>query len=720
MNEIIARDLVGNEFIVSAQAELSTELNGNQSLQLTVTPNKVNDTFIDDIDAMWEIDYYGNTYKVVYTNKKTRGHGFYVDVRAVHHALDKLDSLRVYSRYDGSLTDYNAFTRVFTPETGYSFELLSSFNAIQIEGFGDGDTNLECFKRLLDRFGAEFYISGKTFYIDKYIGRDTNFEYRYKLNASDVSEETDGASTFTYVKGFGDYEENEENIQDNAKIKREYESPLSKILGRRHAPMVAKGSYKTTSAIDKAMKEVVDNSISISVEADVKDLRKQGYPYAQPELGDRVFLNDKRIGFNQEVRVVDIKIKRYANGTVRNINLTFGNERVKKSYASRLSSAMANLDKLLNGGMELSFDVLDQRSKDMLRKIMSVDSELKLDNGIFAVDKNNPNNVVGLNSAGWFISKDGGKTAKVVATSDGIVANVINTGTMYANRIAGGSLASTSGSMVWNLDKNEFNYYTGATTHYWGSSSIQFHTMMNTMFAEMNGTTAFLNFMTSMDAEYPTVVLGASEDGATGGTSSFVGFKAQSAKATPLGYSQAEILGDRIVFDGHGGEETTGTWIMETYRKQGDKTRALYGKDVDIGYKYELGDISSRFENIWVKKLSDGIRVVRDENTGNGSLFSRDLRNGVTFSNSGLSFTWGGKSYSFGWVLEEFERLNGSLASVNKRVDSSNSMINGVSARADSINKRIDGVGDQIKTTNERIEEVNKRIDVILETSGGN
>lgn len=473
MADIFVRNLADEEFVASGQSEFSIELNGNQVLTLTLFPNKVNDSFIRDIDNMWEIEYYGTPFKVVYTKKHTIGDSFYIDVRAIHSALDNLDSIRTYERYDGSITSQRAFAMTFDG-TEYRFELLDQFSAIEIEGLGDGETKLESFKRLLNRFGAEFYISGRTFYISNNIGRDTDFEYRYKLNASNVQEETDGTTTYTYAKGYGDYDENEENVFENAKIKRTYESPLSNILGRRHGPVVKKGSYKTNSAVDKALKELVDNSVTISVSADVKDLREQGYPYAQPEVGDRVFLNDERIDFNQEVRVVELNITRYANGKVRDINVVFGNQKLSKRYASKLSSAVANIEALLNGKLELQFDVLDQVSKDMLKKIMSVDSELVLDNGIFAVDKKNPNNVVGLNSAGWFISKDGGKTATTVATSDGIVAESI-----VGKSLFGLSLTSSDKNGYFNVtgSHSEFvNMNTGAHLNMYPSGLYGYNT----------------------------------------------------------------------------------------------------------------------------------------------------------------------------------------------------------------------------------------------------
>lgn len=444
MANIIVRDLSKNEYVASAQVELDIELNGNQVLKMTITPNKVNRNFIDDIEPMWEIDFQNNTYKIVYANKITKGNSFYLDIRAVHLALDKIDSIRTYERYDGSYTAAALFNIAFEG-TGYTFSLNGQFSSIEIEGFGNGETKLESFKRLLKRYNAEFYISGSTFYITKYVGRDTSFEYRYRLNAANIKHEHDGTSTATYVRGFGDYDENEQDFIKKAEIKLTYESPLAKIIGRRHAPIVAKGSYKNEETVQAAMEKVLEESIVISVSADVKDLRKQGYPFAQPEVGDRVFLVDERIGFNQEIRIVKIVTQWFANGNIRDIQVTFGNEKLGKNYASGLSSMKATINALLDGSMTLPFGTLDARARDMLEKIMSVDTELTLDNGIYAVDKNDPNKVVGLNSAGWFISKDGGNTATVVATADGLVADYITTGVLHTGNV----LVEGDNGLLW-------------------------------------------------------------------------------------------------------------------------------------------------------------------------------------------------------------------------------------------------------------------------------
>src|SRR5699024_2874391 len=65
--------------------------------------------------------------------------------------------------------------------------------------------------------------------------------------------------------------------------------------------------------------------------------------------------------------------------------------------------------------------------------------------GIIAQDKDDPNRMMWINSAGWMISTDGGATSHVAATADGIVADVITAGTINADQVAliGGSGRNT-------------------------------------------------------------------------------------------------------------------------------------------------------------------------------------------------------------------------------------------------------------------------------------
>src|SRR5699024_5873380 len=306
------------------------------------------------------------------------------------------------------------------------------FDAVEWQGLGGGETRLEMFKRALERYKGEFRIVGNTVYIEKLIGRDTQFQYRYRLNASNIVMENDATSLYTYVKGFGDYEDGEDGGWENANLVREYTSPLAQLIGKRHAPPIKDGRISDVQTMDKALKTLVDESLKLSVSADIHDLRRQGYPLAQPELGDRVFLIDERIGLDEEVRVVDMQITRNWRGEVIDLKLTFGSESITKRYQSNLQMAIKDIQDVMSGNKKIPYSVLDNAVLRATEALRAAETELKFTNsGILAIDKNNPNLVTIFNSAGLGVSRDGGATFENAITGDGINASVVTAGILH-------------------------------------------------------------------------------------------------------------------------------------------------------------------------------------------------------------------------------------------------------------------------------------------------
>src|SRR5690606_14299586 len=189
----------------------------------------------------------------------------------------------------------------------------------------DLDRRLTLFKKALERYKAEFRIEGNTVYIENMVGRDTQFQYRYRLNASNIVMENDATAYYTYARGYGDYGDGEggEDWRE-AKLIREYTSPIAEIIGIREAPPIKDGRITDIETMDSLLKTLVDESLKISVTATIHDLRAQGYSLAQPEIGDRVFLIDERIGLKAEVRIVGMQIIRNWKGEVKDLKITFG------------------------------------------------------------------------------------------------------------------------------------------------------------------------------------------------------------------------------------------------------------------------------------------------------------------------------------------------------------------------------------------------------------
>ena len=422
-------DLQGNEYAIQATTVNNMELNGEHKLEVTIESSKVNNLFIDNIAEMWTItDHDDVEHKIIYVTKQGNGDELVVKLRAMPLFYDVLNTNRIYEDINQHMTAQVAFNKIFD-DTDFTFVLVDSFDAVQWQGFGNHETKLESFKRALERYKAEFRIVGNIVYLEKQIGNDTQHMYRHRLNASNIVQDVDATNLWTYAKGYGDYGGNDESDEDwqDAKLIREYTSPIANVIGIRHAPPITNGNIKDTSTMDSQLKTLVDESLKISITADIHDLTKQNYPIGQSNVGDRVFVIDERIGLNEEVRVVNKKIMRDWRGRILDIELTFGTDGIAKRYQANLSTAMKNITDLLAGKLKLPFNSYDIAVQQATKMLQGIVSQLVVpDNGgLMAIDTNNPNNVVLFNAAGIGVSHDGGATFKNSITGLGVVAETI-------------------------------------------------------------------------------------------------------------------------------------------------------------------------------------------------------------------------------------------------------------------------------------------------------
>lgn len=435
------RDLQGNEYFLQGIVKHDQELNGDERIDIDIEYTDMNSEFLkkqDDL-KMWIILFEGKEYRVISSKQTGFGDKYQISVTAILYMLDWLNTSRIYKRIDESLTVTEAFNIVFD-DTPFTYSTVESAPSNRFEGIGEGETRLEIFKTFIERYGYEFLIVGNTVYLYNQIGNDANFEYRYKVNAQDISKEVDASEMWTHAKGYGNYSDDDENtdVIDKAKLKREYTSPLEKVIGmRREAPPIRDGRITNQSTMDANLKKTVDESMQISFTADIYDMSQQGYDYQHAVLGDRVFLVDERIGLDTEIRVVKISRDISDTGQIINLEITFGTGNMADAYGSNLSTAAKDIADLIMGRKSLPFQALDIVSKSMVTKIQNTTSEIIYDtNGQHFMDKRNNNNIMTMNSSGLLLSTDGGETAKTAITAEGIVANTITTGTLNANLVS--------------------------------------------------------------------------------------------------------------------------------------------------------------------------------------------------------------------------------------------------------------------------------------------
>ena len=427
---LTARDYENNEYPLLATKVHTSELNGQDDLELRIPQQKNNELDLLSIDKLWEFDFNNITYKAVNVKRQTRGNSFNLNVRAMPLFYWEFSKSIIHEENDGSHTANSAFRIVFDG-TGFNFVLVDFSPSVEIEGFGKGANRLELFKRLLDRYNYEFIIQGRTVYMHHRIGNDTNFMYKYKLNASNVSSTTDASEYFTHIKGFGNFEEGEEDYFNNAKLKREYTHPLASVVGKWEGSPIVDGRITQTATLDEAMAQAVEDSLAVTIEGTLHDVRKI-YDIAVPVKGDRVWLHDERINLEQEIRLHKIVTTYDEKHNIIGCDVTFGSQSIGERHKANINSLSKRFADLLTGKLKLPIISLEQIGMDMINAIHAASSEIVFgDFGMRAISKTNPNHIFGVNSEGWYISQDGGATPKTIATAEGIYADALFAGTLW-------------------------------------------------------------------------------------------------------------------------------------------------------------------------------------------------------------------------------------------------------------------------------------------------
>jgi Prophage endopeptidase tail/Prophage endopeptidase tail N-terminal domain len=231
-----------------------------------------------------------------------------------------------------------------------------------------------------------------------------------------------------------------------------YTSPLADLFGILEAPDVRDERFTIQGNLYAEVKKRVDNSLKVSVSFDFQDMRKAGYPYAVPNEGDRVFLVHETMQLDIETRIVKISEVFDIHENPIDTTVTLSNMGIRESYQSQINDAIKNFnDIFVNRTKKIGVDILTPAIKLATEALKSAQTELNFDNGIVAVDKNNPNLVVLLNSNGFGISTDGGQTFENAITAYGINTNVLTAGQINTNNIR---IIGTEAYFFW--DGNEF------------------------------------------------------------------------------------------------------------------------------------------------------------------------------------------------------------------------------------------------------------------------
>lgn len=329
---------------------LNEKLNEESSLEFEIIENKATFDAIGAITKMWTLSNIGGyednrEYRIVILDRTSIGDKQKLSIKARPVELDDMNNLRVYETYNGSYTGKEYFDLVFKG-TGYNYKLHANVTSSRFENLGNHDTNLELFKKGLERYVLEYEYdpNTKTFHLYDTVEHKANYYIKAGVNANNIKIQEDASKCYTYIKGYGGFDE--QQTYNEASLQYEYTHPLADLIGKRHAPPVVDGRMTKEKSLKKAMELTLAESLKTSITLDFVSLRKH-FPEAVPKIGDIVNVTDDLIGLNAYVRIIEITTHRDVNNEITKQDIVLGEFRMKDRYMKAVNNA-ANYVSALN------------------------------------------------------------------------------------------------------------------------------------------------------------------------------------------------------------------------------------------------------------------------------------------------------------------------------------------------------------------------------------
>lgn len=425
-------------------------VNGEKSLTAVIY---FGDEVKQSITRGWSLEFQNEEYVVTTDQRNDKDNT--VSIAAVQRFFWDMKKKGFYEEWDGSHPFSSYLDAIFT-DSGYTYDSTANVAAFEKESWGLKD-RLTLFNDIIDQAGVEFYVEGKVVHIVDRIGSDLSTVVRKHFNLDTAELEADNAGFATYGRGFGAY--TDENDHSKGRLEVEYKSPLYDLYAPKFGAIelspVVDERYTIADNLLAAVKKAVDESYAYSLTLSLVDLQSAGYPYAMANAGDSITVIDESINFDDDVRIVKVTSNYDINGDRVDCNVECGN----LSFASQQKTSQAAMDNIIAGKAPIPNAWLTTQVQLATNDLLSARTELQFtDQGIIAVQKDNHNKMVLLNSSGVGVSTDGGKTFKTAITADGVVAD-----RLYGNLIKGIMFQTSDDKFTIQLSGGAMSFFNGTS-----------------------------------------------------------------------------------------------------------------------------------------------------------------------------------------------------------------------------------------------------------------
>ncbi len=327
--------------IDAKNAEITRKINGDYTLSFIA---------IDEPDLLEELIVIceGQKYRIKQLSSTMSGNKTLQSVTCKHISFDLID----YYAYDyltNTVTLDKALQFLFK-DTPFTYSISDSIKNQSFEKLGECNKQ-KLLAKIIEAYGLEYEVDNYHFTFKKKVGYETEFQFRYKANISNVKKDIDTTSLTTYIKGYG-----KKDDEGNYLCTAEYTSPNAEKFGVRHADPVFDERFTIQSELLEYIKTKLNDTPDIVVELDYTQIDS-----SQPiNLGDYGYLIHEPLQLDLLSRVIEITKKlstdRQGNN-YQNMTYKIGSQKlVKSSFETSKDSITGSID---TGSLDITIPDVD-------------------------------------------------------------------------------------------------------------------------------------------------------------------------------------------------------------------------------------------------------------------------------------------------------------------------------------------------------------------------
>lgn len=341
---------------VYTTVEHTSKVSSEPIIEFQLDEDEYNYDVVRSINRRWSVSkVWGpdddTEYLVFMIDRQSVGNKQQVSITCRYKPIDIIKRRRIYAPINGSFKP-EKFLDIAFKNSGLNYRLTEKLPSSQFENAGEGETAEELIKKAMAHWDLEFDIEFDkktkkyTFVFVPYLQKRANYQIDNEINANALKVEEDSGEMATYIRGYGDY--TDEQGMTGAGLIMKFEHPDAKDIGYYHGEPIKDGRIKDEELMKAKLQKAIDDSIKRSISLDFIVLNKH-YPNAIPKVADIVKVRHSVLGLNEFVRIVEVKTTLDLNNVIINQEVTLGDYKRYDRYMNRISIA-ANAIGGLGGG----------------------------------------------------------------------------------------------------------------------------------------------------------------------------------------------------------------------------------------------------------------------------------------------------------------------------------------------------------------------------------